>query len=249
MTAAGGDERLAAPCREVLGQHPPSPLGGGSSNTATGEWTRQVNEVTVASFRAVASIEDYLAAQERITSSDPYRRSGWPSRPPVNPLAGRIVPTVAPEDTATPSTRTELFVIMPFSESWSDSTYAFIRRVVERLDASDRMVHLYRADDLAEPGQITQQIKDSIRRAHLTITDITNVNPNVMWELGYADGLGRTIVILNQNPGSSPFDMVDRRQVGYQADPNADDEDNLLRHIIEALRTGHGISVYDRGTA
>ena len=99
---------------------------------------------------------------------------------------------------------------------------------IERLDTPTGTLHLYRADDIAEPGQITQQIRDSIARAHLTIADITNVNPNVMWELGYADGLGRTIVIFNQNPGSSPFDMVDRHHVGYQADPTADEEENLL---------------------
>jgi hypothetical protein len=58
-----------------------------------------------------------------------------------------------------------------------------------------------------------------------------------MWELGYADGLGRTIVILNQDPRSSPFDMVDRRQVAYSAYPTERDEEALIRHLIEALRT------------
>ena len=42
-----------------------------------------------------------------------------------------------------------------------------------------RRSHLYRADEIAEPGQITQQIKDSIAGAHLTIADVTNMNPNV----------------------------------------------------------------------
>jgi hypothetical protein len=48
-----------------------------------------------------------------------------------------------------------------------------------RLDAPDDALHLYRADEIAEPGQITQQIKDSIAGAHLTIADVTNMNPNV----------------------------------------------------------------------
>lgn len=39
---------------------------------------------------------------------------------------------------------------------------------------------------------------------------------------------------------------MDRRQVGYQAEPTADDEDNLLRHIVEALRTKHGMSLQAR---
>jgi nucleoside 2-deoxyribosyltransferase len=29
----------------------------------------------------------------------------------------------------------------------------------------------------------------------VVVADITGVNPNVMWELGYADGKGKAIVI------------------------------------------------------
>jgi nucleoside 2-deoxyribosyltransferase len=74
----------------------------------------------------------------------------------------------------------------------------------------------------------------------VVIADVTHMNPNVMWELGYADGLGKTIVILNQDPVSSPFDMVDRRQVAYRSSPTEKDEENLYRHLIEALQTEDG---------
>jgi len=135
---------------------------------------------------------------------------------------------------------------MPFRETWSAGIYAFIRRTVGRLEAPEGALHLYRADEIAEPGQISQQIKDAIAAAHVVIADITEMNPNVMWELGYADGLGKTIVILNQSPSSSPFDMVDRRQVAYCSSPTDEDEANLLRHIIEAVRTGYGRSLTPR---
>jgi hypothetical protein len=96
----------------------------------------------------------------------------------------------------------EPFVIMPFTEPWSDGVSSFIRRVVALLGASH----------------------------------ITGLNPNVMWELGCADGLGKTSVIPNQNPGSSPFDLGDRRQVAYHMPPTEDDEKRMLRHLIAALR-------------
>jgi len=72
------------------------------------------------------------------------------------------------------------------------------------------------------------------------------VNAKVMWELGYADGLGKTIVILNQDTQFSPFDMVDRRQVAYNRSPTGQDQGNLTRHLIEALRTGHGLQYQAR---
>jgi hypothetical protein len=225
--------------REVLSQHPPSPLGGGTAGKDTTEWTRSLNDAAISAFKDVASIDDYLAAQERLISQDPYRRAR--PLPSLPYQAGRtVVLGEHSRGSETVSGPAELFVVMPFSETWSAGTYAFIRRAVKWLEAPEGALHLYRADEIAEPGQISQQIKDSIAAAHVVIADITDVNPNVMWELGYADGIGKTIVILNQSPTSSPFDMVDRRQVAYSISPTDEEEENLLRHIIEALRSGYG---------
>jgi len=47
---------------------------------------------------------------------------------------------------------------------------------------------------------------------------------------------------LESEPGTSPFDMVDRRQVAYNASAIDAVEDNLCRHVIEALRAGHKLS-------
>jgi hypothetical protein len=237
VAAAKGDAQLLLCAREVLDQHPPDPLGGGTGGTSATEWTRMLNEAAAPSFKGVASIDDYLIAQERIISDDPYRRARGPAQP-LESFASSAVPVAA----ETPLGPAELFVIMPFTEAWSDGTYGFIRQTIERLEASEEGLHLYRADDIAQPGQISQQVKDSIAAAHVVIADITGVNPNVMWELGYADGLGKTIVILNQAPNSSPFDMIDRRQVAYHSSPTDEDEENLLRHIIKALEIGYGRS-------
>jgi hypothetical protein len=202
-----------------------------------------LNQAAIPAFKSVASIDDYLAAQERMIDEDPYRRARQPAQH-LTTFAG----SAESADTNGPPGPAEVFVIMPFSEAWSDGIYAFIRRTIERLEAPEGELHLYRADEIAQPGQISQQIKDSIAAAHVVIADITGVNPNVMWELGYADGLGKTIVILNQNPSSSPFDMIDRRQVAYHGSPTDQDEKDFLRHIIEALQAGYerSFTVRDR---
>ena len=173
-----------------------------------------------------------------IIRDDPYRRlRQWT---PATQLPGLPAATVPPAASGNAAAGADLFVIMPFSEPWSDGTYAFFRRAVGQIDAPDGALRLYRADEIAEPGQIRQQVKAAIDTAHVVIADITHVNPNVMWELGDADGLGKTFVILNQDPQTSPFDMVDRRQVAYNLSSADKDEQNLTRHLIEALRTGHG---------
>jgi hypothetical protein len=130
----------------------------------------------------------------------------------------------------------QLFVIMPFSEPWSAGIYDFIKRAVARLDISVERIHLYRADDIVFPGQISFQIREAIESADVVIADITGVNPNVMWELGYADGNNKHVVILHQTPSASPFDLADRRQVAYNLPPTDANEVNLVRHVDAALR-------------
>lgn len=239
--ASQGDSRLLLCAREVLTHHPPDPLGGGTSGTGSAEWTRTLNEAAMPTFKDITTIGEYLAVQERIISDDPYRRArAWTPALPATRLSGLPAAT-APSAASGNATALALFVIMPFSEPWSDSTYELIRQAVRQIDTPHGALRLYRADEIAEPGQITQQVKEAIGSAHVVIADITHVNPNVMWELGYADGLGKTIVILNQDTQSSPFDMVDRRQVAYNPSPTDQDQGNLTRHLIEALRTGHGL--------
>jgi hypothetical protein len=217
LTAASqGDPRLLLCAREVLAHHPPDPLGGGTSGTGSTEWTRTLNEAAMPAFKDITTIGGYLAAQERIISDDPYRRAR--ARTPALPATRLPALHAAPAPAAasgSATARPALFVIMPFSEPWSDSTHALIRQVVRQIDTPHGALRLYRADGIAEPGQITQQVKDAIGSAHVVIADITHV----MWELGYADGVGKTIVILNQDTQSSPFDMVDRRQVAYNPSP------------------------------
>jgi hypothetical protein len=237
LAAAKGDAGLLLRAREVLTQHPPSPLGGGGSGTDDTDWQRLLNDAAMPAFKDVETLDDYLAAQAAIIA-DSRQRFPRPTAPPISsPLAG-LAPRMGLAVPARARAATGIFVLMPFSESWSDGTYSFIRRAVGKLDPPPGEGSLYRADDIADPGQITTQIKQAILTADVVIADITRVNPNVMWELGYADGRQKAIVILNQKPGTSPFDMVDRRQVAYEMPPTEADEANLVRHLEAALRAG-----------
>ena len=125
---------------------------------------------------------------------------------------------------------------MPFTESWSSGIYDFIRRAIRSLGLSVERV--IRADEITAPGKIDAQIINAIQSANLVIGDITNTNPNVMWELGFAQAAGIPIVILNQRVDDSPFDLVTTRQVSYRVAPTDDDEKNLAGYIDAALSVG-----------
>jgi nucleoside 2-deoxyribosyltransferase len=121
--------------------------------------------------------------------------------------------------------------------------YDFIRRSVEQLGAPEGVLRLYRADDIADPGKITDQIERAIETASVVVADITGLNPNVMWELGYASAYRKPIVILNQDPDSSPFDLKPVRQVQYDAIPTTTNQKLLLKHLVQALLAAVGDNV------
>jgi hypothetical protein len=124
-----------------------------------------------------------------------------------------------------------IFVIMPLSEDWSRGVYDMIKRVVESLGLDPR-TDVYRADDVAKPGRITDQIVEAIETASVIVADISELNPNVMWELGYSQAKGKQVVMINQEIAASPFDIRDYRQVAYTPFPTQQHQDALT----EALR-------------
>lgn len=124
--------------------------------------------------------------------------------------------------------RTTCFIVMPFSREWSDSVQFLIRRSCE-LEG----VHAVRGDDLFKPTDILDDIWQGIAGADFIIADITDRNPNVLYELGLAHAIAKPVVILSQLAADIPVDLATRRVILYQ---RADVEQNQGAALIEKLR-------------
>lgn len=108
-----------------------------------------------------------------------------------------------------------IFVLMPFKEEFDD-VYMIIQDAIrETAEKLGRTVECLRADEIAKPGRITDQVLTSIGHADVVIADITFSNPNVMYELGYAHAMQKPVIILNQDVHQSPFDVQNFRQIVY----------------------------------
>ena len=59
-------------------------------------------------------------------------------------------------------------------------------------------------------GHITQEILSTLSHAGFVIVDLTDVRPNVMYELGFADGLDRKVVTTARTGTELPFDVKDK---------------------------------------
>lgn len=200
-----------------LAATPGLPLGGG---VAGGEgWSYAVDGRLARRYRDVATVDDMFAMQSQILAE-------WAVRAPR--VAGVTIEP-APRKVQT------VFVLMPFGCAWSSRVYTMVRDAVASIAPEDWDVDVYRADDIVAPGKITEQITHAIENADVLVADITGTNPNVMWELGYAQALRQPVVILNQDVTASPFDLRDWRQVQYAAAVTAEDQQRVAVVIREAL--------------
>jgi hypothetical protein len=203
---------LLARAGQLVSESAPDPLGSGSHGTDN--WQFEVHGQLARRFRDVRTIGDYCDAQVEIMAE--YAPHS------VEPTADR-------------ARRLSVFVMMPFGDDWSRDVYGLIRRAIAFLASDEVEIDVYRADDIVAPGKITDQITAAIESAEAIVADITGTNPNVMWELGYAQALGKPVVILNQNVADSPFDLRDWRQVSYHAAASEVDERRICDHVREAL--------------
>lgn len=69
----------------------------------------------------------------------------------------------------------------------------------------------------------------------MIIADVTGRNPNVMYEIGIAHTLGKTVILLTQEVHDIPFDFRGYRHIDY-AD-NVDGFAKLERELPNFLRT------------
>jgi hypothetical protein len=144
------------------------------------------------------------------------------------------VPLVA-TSASSPAHPRRAFVLMPFRPTWSGPVYEMVKRAAEGLDLT-----VGRADDIATPGRITDQIVEAIGTADVIVADITDLNPNVMWEVGVAHALGKQVVILNQHIDGSPFDIRDYRQIQYDENPTTDNEHALVEMLRSSVSLERG---------
>ena len=101
------------------------------------------------------------------------------------------------------------FVMMPFKPS--DMVYSKLIKPVAELFG----LTVLRADDIYSPGLVTEQIRTAIQQARLCIADVSEQNPNVLYEVGIAHTLGKPTVLLTNNIKDLPFDLKTIRVIVY----------------------------------
>lgn len=113
------------------------------------------------------------------------------------------------------STSNLCFVLMPFGEPFDEIYRHLISPGI--LQAGLKPM---RADGIFTPGSIMEQIRSAIQQSRVCIVDLTGRNPNVLYELGIAQTLGKPTILLSQDISDVPFDIRHLRVIQYSTELN-----------------------------
>lgn len=140
------------------------------------------------------------------------------------------------EKAATPPTK-RCFVISPIGPQDSeirehaDAVFDYI--IQPALDSLG--IKPVRADQMSEPGLITDQMIAAILGYDLCIADLTGHNPNVFYELAIAQAAERPVVLLKRAGDPIPFDVKDYRLIEYDLKPKSIKEDKWVLRLKEQV--------------
>ena len=120
----------------------------------------------------------------------------------------------------------KVFVVMPIKGWEATSVFSAIR------DAADAVgAEVVRVDKQHFTGDIMEMVYTGIRQANVVVADISGNRPNVMYEIGYAYGFRKIMLLLKRGRSPVPFDIQGFRRIRYG--PNMD---ALQRELVEELR-------------
>jgi hypothetical protein len=97
----------------------------------------------------------------------------------------------------------EVFVIMPFSEPWSDDVFTKMFKP----GIKDAQFSVSRGDLIVRVGDLSTNVWKKITQAGLIVAEVSVPNPNVYYEIGLADALGKPIFVFKQRSVSLPADF------------------------------------------
>jgi hypothetical protein len=104
----------------------------------------------------------------------------------------------------------KVFVIMPFSQEFEDIYSLGIKETAQNLG-----VEAFRLDEEIFNEGMLERIYNNIEKSDFIIADLSNKNPNVFYELGYAHANKKICILLTQNADNIPFDLQHKRHIVY----------------------------------
>ncbi len=130
------------------------------------------------------------------------------------------------------------FVVSPIGKEGSlirkinDEKFNYIfKPVLEELG-----YEIKRADQINEPGLISQSIVNRIISDDLVIVDVTDENPNVFYELCIRNAIFKPVILIKNVNQNLPFDTFDKRAISINITSleEAEKSKEILKKFVKA---------------
>ncbi|MFE1798195.1 hypothetical protein ACFW9L_18815 [Streptomyces sp. NPDC059517] len=136
-----------------------------------------------------------------------------------------------------PNMDSECFFIAPIGSEGSDArnrSDGVLEFIVQKA-AQELKLTAVRGDQIAEPGQINLQVLDHILRAKAAVADLTDLNPNVFYELAVRHTAKLPVVLIADKSCDVPFDIAQMRIITFDH-KDLKSADNCRAQIVTHLR-------------
>jgi hypothetical protein len=119
-----------------------------------------------------------------------------------------------------------VFVAMPFRPGYQDLYKYAIRPALEEMDFD-----IWKADERINNIDIMCKICHGIQECSCVIANISDWNPNVLFEIGLAYGFGKNVILVKDRKEKVPVDLKGLEYIEY------DNIDELKRNILALFRS------------
>ncbi len=119
----------------------------------------------------------------------------------------------------------QVFIISPIGKKDSDRYKKFdavLKTMIKpAIDEIDKEFKIVRADQISQPGSFIKDILEQIQSAYIVIANLTDLNPNVFYELGVRHALSNRTIMITENLAELPSDLKEYRVIEYSAELTA----------------------------
>lgn len=124
-----------------------------------------------------------------------------------------------------------VFAAMPFANEFRDVYFVAMVGACDSLGLTCR-----RVDREKFAGDIAARVKRMIQQSDAVIADLTGSNPNVLFEVGFAQALGRPTIHVTSTPISDlPFDVQGWNTIRYVQGDTSSLKPELVSYLSAAL--------------
>lgn len=123
---------------------------------------------------------------------------------------------------------------MPFAKEFDDTYKLGIKEACE-----DAGAYCERVDEQIFTERILDKIYNQIAKADIIISDMSNRNPNVLYETGYAHALNKQVIHLTHKVEDIPFDLTHFPHIVYESSNISTLKREITKRVTWLLEIPH----------